>query len=566
LHRALIDYDLAMLRTLARNRGVALETNVQTEAVDRLAGALAKPLSVRTAVARLSAPARQALDQLLAGGGRMRASQFTRTFGEIRRVGPGRLEREAPWLDPASAAEELWYAGLIYRTFGEDEAGTAEFVYVPTDVQPLLPGTEQAGASFPVEVVAAPEDAGRQEPTLVEDVFQILVLIQNREVRPYADGRLAQRDLAVVRARLLWAGERRLALARRLTDQLGLASRDREAGILRLDSGRAKRWLTAQPAEQLAALQKAWHDDASWKDLCRVPGIECEEGTAWHQRYDATAARRALLSLLARCPHDAWWTLDSFVAAVKAVEPDFQRPGGDYRGWYVRDASSGEYLSGFESWEQVEGALITDVLTGVLHWLGAVALAPQPGGTACRLTEAGLRFLGVAAATPGEVADAGSPASPPVAVRPDFSVHVPPPASLYTRFQLERFAEPETPPPGEDGHIYRLHVGALGRALSRGIRVDQILAFLEQVSGGRVPANVAGQLQLWAGRHGQVELDEVALLRVESERTMRELAVLPETRSLIGRQISPTTALVRKEHLARLRKALRDLGYLLPEE
>ena len=49
LRRFLVDYDMAMLRALAESRGVSLDTNVQAEAVDRLAAALAEPLSVRAA-------------------------------------------------------------------------------------------------------------------------------------------------------------------------------------------------------------------------------------------------------------------------------------------------------------------------------------------------------------------------------------------------------------------------------------------------------------------------------------------------------------------------------------
>jgi hypothetical protein len=96
--------------------------------------------------------------------------------------------------------------------------------------------------------------------------------------------------------------------------------------------------------------------------------------------------------------------------------------------------------------------------------------------------------------------------------------------------------------------------------------VEQVLAFLQQAGERPVPANVAGQLRLWAGRFGQVELEEVALLRVKSERVLKELSVLPETRHLLAKILSPTSALVRKRDLARLRKELRGLGYLLPEE
>jgi hypothetical protein len=75
---------------------------------------------------------------------------------------------------------------------------------------------------------------------------------------------------------------------------------------------------------------------------------------------------------------------------------------------------------------------------------------------------------------------------------------------------------------------------------------------------------VAGQLRLWAGRFGQVEIEEVAVLRVKSERVLKELSVLPETRGLLSQVLTPSTALVHKRNLPRLRKALRALGYLLP--
>ncbi|MGD8465419.1 MAG: hypothetical protein PVI09_16260, partial [Anaerolineae bacterium] len=78
LQRCLSDYDMAMLRALAQNRGETLTTNRQNEAVDQLAAALLEPLSVRTALSRLSPQARSALDSLLAAGGRQRAPHFAR--------------------------------------------------------------------------------------------------------------------------------------------------------------------------------------------------------------------------------------------------------------------------------------------------------------------------------------------------------------------------------------------------------------------------------------------------------------------------------------------------------
>ncbi|MCL7454933.1 MAG: hypothetical protein M8467_18000, partial [Anaerolineae bacterium] len=152
LRRFLVDYDMAMLRALAQNRGAALKTNIQTEAVDHLVSALLEPLSVRTALARLSPAAREALERLVAAGGKMHALQFERDFGQVRPIGPGRLERESAWQNPENVAEELRYAGLVFHGFDEDEAGLGAYVFVPGDLLRLLPAPEAGPPSFELEI------------------------------------------------------------------------------------------------------------------------------------------------------------------------------------------------------------------------------------------------------------------------------------------------------------------------------------------------------------------------------------------------------------------------------
>ena len=554
LQRFLIDYDMNMLRALARNRGAALTTNRQPEAVDQLAIALLEPLSVRSALARLSPEGRQALDALLAAGGRMRAPHFARRFGQVRPIGPGRLERETLWQSPANPAEELWYTGLNFRAFAEDKAGPAEFVYIPQDLILLLPQPQHVEASFAVETVPPPPHEGTSRSSLVRDMFSYLVHLQAHDVQPYADGRLGRGDVASLRKRLTDGEERRLTFLLHLAGRLGFVSR--QGKLLRLETAPVKRWLSASPAHQVRGLQEAWRDDPSWNDLCHVPALACDLETGWHLRYDAVAARQAFLSLLAHCPLDDWWSVTSFVKAVKRAHPDFQRPDGDYTSWYIRDATSGDYLSGFGSWDHVEGTLITNLLAEPVRWLGIVATGTDDLQMSCRLTEAGARFLGLA---PDESEESSSP---PIVVRPDFHVDVPAPANLYTRFQLERFAELVC----EEPCRYALTVGGLGRALARDIQVEQALAFLRQSGGTQVPINVAGQLRLWAGRFDQVQIEEVSVLHVKNERVLRELSVLPETKGLIAQVLTPSTALVHKRNLPRLRKMLRILGYLPPPD
>ena len=491
LHRFLVDYDMAMLRALAENLGMALETNRQAEAADQLAAALAEPSSVQIALARLGDDGRSALDTLLAAGGRMRAAQFKRRFGQMRPVGPGRLERETAWRHPANPAEELFYAGLIYHAFYQDEWGAGEFVVIPDELRCLLPQPPAAQTALALAVVPGPAEPPAQETTLVHDLFLYLVYVQNKDVRLYVDGRLGRGDRSALAQRLAQPSERRLALVHHLVRRLGFVVRRDD--LLGLEAAAVKSWLTAAPGRQLSTLQAAWRDDPSWSDLCHVPGLVCDMQTGWLERSDPVATRRALLRRLAQCPRGAWWRCDSFVAAVKAADPDFQRPDGDYDSWYIRDAAGDAYLSGFESWDRVEGALVTDLLAGPLRWLGVVEWVERDGGPVCRLTAAGARWLGLTA----DEVQAPQPA--PITVGSDFVVGLPAPVSLYVRFQVERFADPEQAEPCR----YRLTARGLSRALARGVRVEQVLAFLKRASQRSVPASVAGQLQQWAKRGGR---------------------------------------------------------------
>jgi len=490
LHRFLVDYDMAMLRALAENLGLALETNRQTEAANQLAAALAEPSSIQIALARLSSEGRLALDRLLVAGGRLRAPQFNRQFGQVRPVGPGRLERETAWRHPANPAEELFYAGLIYRAFYQDERGPGEYVVIPDELRCLLPQPAAMPEAFVVAPVPGLGEPPTQETTLVYDLFLYLAYVQNQDVRPYADGRLQRRDASALVERLGQPGERRLAMAHHLAERLRLVARQR--GLLRLEAAAAKGWLTAAPARQLAVLQAAWRDDPTWVDLCHVPGLVCDVQTGWLERTDPVATRKAILSWLARCPPETWWPCASFVAAVKAADPDFQRPDGDYDSWYIRDTAANAYLSGFESWDQVEGRLIADLLAGPLSCLGVVYWVESDAGPVCRLTAAGAHWLGLA----GGEAEAPRPA--PISIGPDLLVDVPAGASLYVRFQLERFAELAQAEPCR----YRLTASGLSRALARGIQVEQVLAFLRRAGQRPVPGSVAVQLRRWARRGG----------------------------------------------------------------
>ena len=233
-----------------------------------------------------------------------------------------------------------------------------------------------------------------------------------------------------------------------------------------------------------AALFAAWRDSPEWNDLCRTPGLECRETGAWQNNPRQT--RESLLHVLGRLPHTTWYSQADLVATVKQVEPDFQRPAGNYDTWYIRDLSTQEFLKGFEQWDAVEGRLIGFLLQGPLHWLGVFDVAEPSAGDDMQvaLTQLGARWLGQ------EVDEPAEPSRRPLQVGEDFTIRLDIAAPLAERFRVERFANWTRSYPH---YVYQINQRSLKRALDEGIPPDRILDFLRQ-RARTVPDNVAAAL------------------------------------------------------------------------
>src|SRR5271165_4701796 len=119
LFNTLSDYDLELLRVIANRWDVDLNSRDHDESAALLAKAMQDSARAEEIWDRLTDEQRGALQTLLGAGGRMPTLVFTRLFGEIRPVGPGRLEREKPYLNPVSLAEALYYRGLIAVSYNE---------------------------------------------------------------------------------------------------------------------------------------------------------------------------------------------------------------------------------------------------------------------------------------------------------------------------------------------------------------------------------------------------------------------------------------------------------------
>ncbi len=552
LARTLADYDLELLRVIANRWDIDLNTRDPKQAAESLAAGMLRPDKVADAWDRLTDEQRGAMQTLLGAGGKMLSVVFARLFGEIRPMGPGKIEREKPYLNPANLAEVLYYRGLIAMTFGEGIKGSQAYTYVPTDLAPLMPvhktGYNLAPLPESVESVPQPNFIRLADTMLVDDLTTLLAYCQLNDVA-LGDGTIAPEHQKALKAHLLGSNSSaRLALMVAVAGGMGIAGETQ--GLFKPVPGAARKWLDAPRPVQVRMMAEAWRDSILYNELWYTPGLKPERA-GWQN--DPLLARQTVLTFLEMVPTDAWWPIDTFISAVKEDEPDFQRPGGDYDSWYIRDAQSGQYLRGFESWDKVDGAVLRFILTGPMHGLGLVDTAENGG--VCRLTAYGRAFSG-AADWPTASADAEL-----ITVSPDGLCEVPRGVSRYDRFQLSRFTEWVK---AADPYQYRISAAGLTQAARQNIQAGHILTFLKRGTNDAVPGEIINLIETWAQAGADTaSISQMVVLRVPTAELLTAIQSTPSLRRYLGATLGPTAVAVRPGQWNDLAAALQANGVLV---
>jgi hypothetical protein len=553
LRQCLLDTYLVRLRVIAQFWEIELTARRQREAALELAEAMDNPDAVIHAWNGLSFNQGEALRALVAADGQMPQRVFTREWGEIRAMGPGRMEREEPWKEPVSAAEGLWYTGFVFRTFVQGPEGAYEAIFVPPELRAMLPVADGDRQNITLEPTGRPAVVLSDRDHLLDDACTLLGYIQNERPRLVAGRGWPARHKQALLRRLRIKDGAYFTFLGHLASRIGWISKE-ETRRQRLKPEAVTTWLKGAPFEQRRAMAEVWRDDPTWNDLFHIVSLQPEDTGAW--RNDPVLARKAVLRHLERCDPATWYRLDAFVSAIRQIDADFQRPDGDYDSWYIRDAETGVYLSGFESWGAVEGRLIRHLIRKPMAWLGLVDLgtdvSDQPP-TTFRLTPSGAAFLEMA-----EPPETLEPA--PARLRSGFRIAVPSPRR-YERFQLARVADwIQSGAP----FIYRLTPSSLERARRQGIAVTRVLEFLGDLIQAPMPRSVEAALTRWDARGTEARLAHTVILQISSEDLMDQVASSRTLSDLIQERIGPTAAVVREQDWERVISALGEMG-LLPE-
>lgn len=505
----LTDYPIALQRGIAEVSGVPLAAAKPMQAAEQLAATFSMAESVERATTSLSVGAQESLARLVSAGGRMTVASFSRIAGTIRTFGVGSLEQTAPWRQPASFAEEVWYRALIGRAFADTPSGAMEFFYVPTDVLPFLSHFQE---SEPPALILTPTDqpaySWNYAGYLLEDACTLLIVVYLKAPR-MSGKQWRDTDRSALSQQLIEPNLYHLLL--HLADRMEWLKVSR--GRVQLVSDRVHGWLGLSRPEQAHTLFTSWRDDEGWNDLWHVPGLRCIE-SGW--RNDPLRTRQTILRHLSRSFEDqdeaTWFRITDFIGAIKHLDPDFQRPDGDYVSWYIQDEETDEYLRGFETWERIEGALIAYLLAGPLRALGLVQLGAESSNSplpiSFRLTPEGRWLLGLGASMPPSQ-------PPPLVIEDDFTVTLNPGYTLIDRFRIARFAIPVQDQSGLPWR-YQIRRTSLAKAQKQGLTPERILTFLQQASDDVMPEKVTRALMQSAWPQG-LQARKVRLLEASPQ-------------------------------------------------
>ncbi|MDQ4075902.1 MAG: hypothetical protein M3220_06595 [Chloroflexota bacterium] len=565
LKSCLEEHPAILLRAIAAGHGIQVEQRSVEALVDQLYEHLTRPETIARLLEEMDEETRAALDFLIAAGGQMPSHRFQRDplGGELRQLGAGAMERARPWESPVSATERLFYLGLICIGFGVSGEFRGQLLFIPPEVLDLLPPVVQAPVTFELTPLdGVPPGVREGALAMVEDAFVVLSDLQRQNVHPLKGRYLPPEALHRINERLTMPepevslqherDTQRLALLMHLLRALNLIEETRD-GLLKPVTLRARKWLRLPRPHRLLSLQRAWTDDPTWNDLWRIPTLRPAR-TGWHN--DPQRARAALVRWLREVPSEGWFSVVDFVRAVKRVDPDFQRPDGDYNSWYIRHGETGQLLHGWENWEQVEGTLLRYYFAGPLHWLGIVDLgylAPsdrQP--FAFQLTPYGSRWLGRSADLPPQ------PERAPVIIAADGTITVPSSADDWERLHLERLSVPLEEGPGD----YRLDKDRIIAELMEGTEIERVIRFLDHATNGFLPASVKERLQGWAGGYERITLEELIVLEVDDVHLLRDLQRQPNISQYFSRPLGPRAVAIPAEHLEAVVGVLRKAGYL----
>ena len=544
LKLSLQDEDLGRLKIIGELWGIELPEGRASKALPQLLEAMLNPSLLLEIVSSLPPVASHALNELLGKNRRVPFADFNRDYGPIREMGPGRRDREKPWRSAVSPLEELWYRGLVARTFLAGKRGHVEYIVIPEDLANLLPFSPATGSSPPGAPATAPAHPIGRSQNLIEDLVTLLAYLR---IHPAATIDAAYEQLVP----FVTQPEAIPFLIALLLEEHVLQS-----SPLRVDPKQVKAFLDLPGEEIQRRLVRAWRTSTNWNDLAHVPGLAYPEDD-WPN--DPILSREGALSAIMAIPRGTWWELQSLVASVKEDKPSFQRPAGDFDSWYIRRQGTDQFLRGFIHWDIVEGGLIRFILAGPLYWLGLIEISGDDQAEDGHAAFSLLDSAGMLDEPEPITADDPQPNS--AIIKSNGEIVAPIGMQPHTRYQLARCARWESF--DHRGYRYQLTPASLQAASEQGLETHHLLAILTMAGEGPLPPALSHAVKRWALQGQEAGMEHVLIVRVSRSEILDELRKNKATSRYILERLGPTTAVVHENAWPKFIKAAAENRILI---
>lgn len=484
---------------------------------------------------QLPEPAQQALFALKSNAGKLPWSTFAQRFGEIRPLGKSLRKKEQPWAFPASISETLWYHGLLGRDFLRTEDDLQEMAYLPDELLALLPAVPDQPAKLtltPLPSDAVVEMTAANSEILDESCLLLAALrfdnpqfyLVNTTVPPY-----------------------RWNLLESLLLGVGILDEAKQPTDL------ARKFLELPRAQAIGWLANQWLKSSTFHEIQHLSNLQFEAPTPIRSQ----SARQTILDFLSHLQAGCWYGLDDLIMQLKSTNPDFLRQEEEYFSWTVlKDGNSQEPLSGYESWLQVEGALITFI---VLQMLPALALADtaalkdMPSQRLFRIKDAFFHLDDTKLSVEAEPEDA------PISLTSTGKIGMTDRSPRLARYQISRFVEWLEVSPSKGS--YQISPASLEKAKSQGLLPKHLIQLLRKHAADGLPPTLYEAIKRWETEGTQASIQTQTILRLASPEMLQALRESPAAHWL-GESLGPTTVIIKPAGEKAVLQALSGLGYL----
>jgi hypothetical protein len=545
LRQTLQDHDLGFLRIITELWGFDPPKGSKREASEWLAKQMLAGDSLDEIVAALPESVSHAFFDLLRLGGRHPWHSWTRQYGDLRSMGPGRRDREQPWRNSHSTCEALWYRGLLGRAFLDTPKGPEEFAYIPIEMLERMQIRTDVKPSHLPGAITPPVLRLEPAATILDDCTTILAALR-RQAKPSIPP--DEDFLPMIRSHLIDPNSMELCLA--LLQGIGLFP----AGSQEVDLEAVRDFLLADRMLSLQQLYANWKASIYWNDLAALTHLR-KGGDEWPNA--PTLARQTLVQRILQLEVGEWYSVAAFIRTVYEDDPGFQRPAGNFESWYLQD-QDGAPLNGIEHWYAIEGALLRSMLIGPLQWFGAVQLGyDRPKGPITSFTPTKLSVL---LENPKDLLPTVTEKAK-ATIRADGLISIPRLASRSMRYQLARFLDWDRLQ--DRNYQYRLSIRSIKQAQHQGITMKQIQSLLTQASDAELPPTTLQAMQRIEHHEYEAGISEDRLLRCSDPSLMNTLLSHANTKRYIVERLNDTTAVVHPEKWEKLIRAAARLGILI---